>query len=142
MNREIKFRGISTITDDFVTGYLLSKNVIGTVTYKSSVYTVTNDVVEPETVGQYTGLNDKYGTEIYEGDIVNMHIFTQELGENLGVVEGEREMIVEISIGIHGVMVNNEPLAFYLNENWHDMSEPFEVLGNIYQNQDMLTCEN
>ena len=89
-------------------------------------------------ISEYTGLKSKSGVEIYEGDICNMHIFTQELGENLGVVEGERELIVKISMSPMGVLVNNEPLFAYFDDSFDDMSEPFEVIGNIHENPELI----
>lgn len=83
---------------------------------------------------QFTGLLDKNGVEIYEGDIVKLHRFTLELGDNLGVTEGETKAICKISICEAGVMVDSEP--FFAYSGLHE--ESFEVIGNIYEHNHLL----
>ena len=90
---------------------------------------------------QFTGLKDSSGVDIYEGDICKFHIFTQELGENLGVYEGEKETTVEISISEFGIWLQGDSEENSGYALWFDgiHEESFEVIGNIHENKDLLT---
>ena len=84
--------------------------------------------VRPETVGQYTGLTDKNGKKIFEGDIVEGLDFTAEDG-GYGVVtfdDGAFEIV--------GSCDNNIVGTFH--ENYY--GKDFEVIGNIHDNPELL----
>ena len=79
--------------------------------------------VIPETVGQYTGLTDKNGRKIFEGDIVKIPLYEGCQEKAIAVVDWD---IICAVFYLHGKRVNTD---FY-----HYFGNDCEVIGNIYDN--------
>lgn len=71
MNREILFRARRYESNEWVEGFYLQDEAGNS--YIRSKSDFKTYVVEPETVGQFTGLTDIHGKQIFEGDIVKFH---------------------------------------------------------------------
>lgn len=80
----------------------------------------------PETVGQYTGLTDKNGKKIFEGDIVDFNIRGDD--ESYGVVK--------YSVEETEFYLAYDNLTLGLGRN--NYSWELEVIGNIYDNPELL----
>ena len=78
--------------------------------------------VDPSTVGQYTGLTDKNGKRIFEGDIVDILTENEEIG------------VVEYEDGGFLVSADGFCVDFHSNINGTDL----EVIGNIHDNPELL----
>lgn len=139
--REIKFRGKRTDNGGWVYGKLIEMDVAFIV--KSAMWEITGDIVslcctevyevDPETVGQCTGLRDYNGTDIYEGDIVIV---------NYGLKDRKENVINEQNCKGYLAIIKFED-GMFTHGWWEPVlnGECLYVIGNIHDNPELLEVE-
>lgn len=135
MQREIKFRGKRVDNGEWVYGSLLQSEIdVNQIAVKCAIcqrfahdYNISQNEVIPESVGQFTGLKDILGKEIWEGDII--HCLKK--GMQFGAVEQ-----VEFKRGCFILRHRDIPVSVF--EEFEDFMD-IVVVGNIYENPELLT---
>lgn len=139
MNRQIIFRGKRFDNSEWIVGDLVENQGRFFIYHATSETTIEDNddckiaviavEVNPATVGQFTGLLDKNGKEIYEGDRVN-------------VVQAERnfDIVVKWSNEAMAFMAcyadgKQSPFSWFTNLQVYQLT----VIGNIYDNPSLIS---
>ena len=137
MTREIKFKGKSKRDGRWWFGNLCVKGTKGNTQIYDPEYGGCFEI-DSDTVGQFTGLHDKNGKEIYEGDI--LCIRQHELNILRGAFrETEIICVVEFRNGAFIPVMSNG-----IGYNWSNFiygvtpTKDYTVIGNIYDNPELL----
>ena len=135
--REILFRGKREDNGEWVYGWLghlhchnPQANTISSVYFTEITEGHNNKmniIVGYKTVGQYTGLIDKNGKKIFEGDIIKIYLY-------------EPKGLANYEVGCIKYDNTKARFVFCTKEGNYsiDNSNAFEVIGNIHDNPDLL----
>lgn len=146
--REILFRGKSDLLG-WVEGWYCPEVKWGEhnfpvgITHKTKEGWLDDVVVIPETIGQFTGLTDKNGTKIFEGDVVKA-VIVRDLGggtqnrEEAGIIGYDKIGMIGLiakyagTIPVWSDFFQELTLSGCIDDFW------FEVIGNIHDNPELL----
>lgn len=137
MNRKIKFRGQQINTKKWIHGYLYREK--GLYLICENIRYAEKEPILLDTVGQFTGLHDKNGKEIYEGDIVlyeDWEMAYEGGGNDSFINKG----IVEYCEDNCCYNVTERQTVDITDVLYKD-NEDLEVIGNIYENPELLGGE-
>ena len=142
--REIKFRGKRVCNGEWAHGSLIcyesGQTAILDTPFSKYGHEATEIIrrtqVDPASVGQYTGLRSRNGKEIYEYDIMQMYHHSDDTNKH------EKDYISAVHYH-HGAFHVENP-RYKIEQTFLHMARPgqsFEVIGNIYDNPELLEVE-
>lgn len=141
MERILKFRGKRSDNGEWIVGSLLSiedtcfiiEKVDFDFDYRTEAHAFwfdcTEKEVDPNTVGQFTGLLDKNGSPIYEGDRVNV---LQAEGNFDIVVKWSNEAMAFMACYVDG---KQSPFSWFTNLRIYQLT----VVGSIHDNPSLIS---
>lgn len=140
--REILFRGKRVDNGEWLEGYYLcQKNhyigtkhyiyVFGDKEYNKYCDEDSRYEVDPATVDEYTGLQDKNGQKIFEGDIVEKTLWWR------GKIDGKIRGVITFDHADYVISWNQEThISRYISSI--DNMGSLEIIGNVHDNPELL----
>jgi len=136
MNRPIKFRfwdkSVGKFTDFgaiHIDGDIMTRSA----TFGGLYDFVSDEMEENIVVQQYTGLKDRSGTEIYEGDIVRLNTGA------VGFYEYS-EPHLAFAVRLKEPDCSSDDFIISKLDGWHNLD--VKVIGNVYENPELLDEKN
>lgn len=146
MSREFKFRAKRVTDGVWVYGGLVMADDFCIIDQRNELYVeeeykfrgdthlfrLSGAMCDEDTVGQFTGLHDKNGAEIYEGDIVKAPLLDPIFGD----IIKDAFCNAEITFNKGSFVVSY--YKRYRNIYLSDLYDKIEVIGNIHDNPELL----
>ena len=132
MKREIKFRGKRVDNGEWVYGFL-TWVTDSSLSWMSSDDSVGDIRVVTKSVGQFTGITDKNGKEIYEGDKLIL------IGTHASWKEGHWHVEFKDHTASFVLVLNGSAISYVsiakiqIDAKNHNASFEFEITGNIHE---------
>lgn len=143
--REILFKGKRTNNNEWIYGNLIHTKKEDLDYYEIiTLDGLQSSTVKTETVRQFTGLTDKNGKKIFEGDIIKAYFKPQNFKNPpyaIGSVifeNGTFKIVVHVSENSieYKVFEKENTVAYSIEHNFLDRYYVLEVIGNIHDNMD------
>lgn len=130
--REIKFKAKRKDNQEWVYGYIFKDiNKSAQILFNLKNGDIEFADIIPETICEYTGLEDKNGVEIYENDLLqHKSIYSDKIGKDIVFFN---EDYGTFEAAINGNKKDSEVLGFYLSRLSIDTN--YEVIDNLYDEE-------
>lgn len=129
MQREILFRGKRIDNGEWVYGYYYNGNLNTPCLIDYSVSRI-HHVIEPNTLGQYTGLTDKNGVKIFEHDLLEDNYNDEET-----LIEGKVEVVFDVKKAEWAIDNSFKQDKSSFTSLVGYFGDELKVIGNIHQNE-------
>lgn len=140
--RKILFRG-KTTAGEWEYGVPVFAGLNNELAFMKQMYSYDHQVI-PETVGQFTGLTDRNGKKIFEGDIIQYSIEEDQAvfvgAVKFGEFNPDGGALLNTNVGFYVELVDQEGKRTYMRKDigfWVKFRQ-IEVIGNIHDNPELL----
>lgn len=127
---EIKFRGWNSKNKKWIYGYYFvnrGEHFISPDEVVNPLVSYNDFVVDKDSIGQYTGLKDKNGVEIYEGDVIESSCY-----RHVVIYDDDNARFAAVNVR----HLNIEMWGCALTKEWIEDFRK-EVVGNIHENPEL-----